>query len=254
VKAKAARMVLLVVGMAAFLLGLTACQDLAQVPHNVSAPSRPSGPSSGETGQLLTFSSGGASCSEGHSVQYRFDWGDGTSSAWGASTSASKSYTSAGSYPVKAQARCAHNTSVVSSWSSSRSVTITAPTYGGIGDTRDNGRLAITLRGVRTATTIGWSEADPGKIFLVVDLRVQALREGVSLYSTMFRAIQADGQAHDRSGASWWLDDMLGSMYDMGAGQWTAGELAFEVSPGQAHYTLEYKPTWDKAIVFRFTP
>lgn len=129
VKAKAVWMLLLAVGMVGLLLGLVGCQDLAQVPHTVSTPGRPSGPSSGEVGQSLTYSTGGASCSDGHSVQYWFDWGDGTYSSWSSSTTASKSWSSPGTYQVRAQARCSSDSSVVSSWSPSRTVTITAPAH-----------------------------------------------------------------------------------------------------------------------------
>ncbi|MBC7093693.1 DUF4352 domain-containing protein, partial [Candidatus Bipolaricaulota bacterium] len=235
----------------ALFLGLTGCFNLTQ--HFVSTPSRPSGPSAGEVGQLLTYSTGGASCSEGHPIQYRFDWGDGTYSSWSSSTTASKTWNSAGTYQVKAQARCATDPSVVSGWSSALSVSITAPAYGGIGDTRDNGRLAITLRSVRTANKISLFEPDPGKIFLIVDLKVRALRDGASFYVTMLRVTQADGQAHDWSGASVGLPNYLGSMYNMSAGQWTAGEAAFEVYPGQAYYILEYKPLYEDPIRFRFS-
>jgi len=94
-------------------------------PHTVSSPNRPSGASSGETGQSLTYSTGGASCSRGHSVQYRFDWGDGTYSGWSTSRNASKTWYSSGTYAVRAQARCSDDTTVQSSWSSTMTVTVT---------------------------------------------------------------------------------------------------------------------------------
>jgi len=105
------------------LLCLAACQDV-QPPHMVSTPTMPAGPTSGDMGQSLAFTTSGASCSQGHTVQYRFAWGDGTFSGWGASTSASKSYASAGTYQVQAQARCVTTPSVVGEWSISRAVVI----------------------------------------------------------------------------------------------------------------------------------
>lgn len=93
--------------------------------HTVSTPSTPSGPSSGVTGTSLAFSTGGSTCTAGHSVQYRFNWGDGTTSSWGAS-SQSKTYSSAGNYSVTAQARCATDNTILSSSSSGKSVAITA--------------------------------------------------------------------------------------------------------------------------------
>ena len=95
-------------------------------PCSVSTPATPSGPSSGQTGQSLSYSTGGSTCSNGHSVQYRFDWGDGSGySSWGSATQ-SHTYTSANTYTVKAQARCA-STLTESSWSSGKSVTISLP-------------------------------------------------------------------------------------------------------------------------------
>lgn len=92
------------------------------LPHTVNTPNTPSGPSEGCVGQSLTYSTGGSSCSYGHSVEYRFDWEDGMSS-WG-SASGSHSWSTAGTYCVKAQARCAVDHSIVSSWSGCKSVTI----------------------------------------------------------------------------------------------------------------------------------
>jgi C1A family cysteine protease len=92
----------------------------------VSAPTIPSGPTTGTPGTSYTYSTGGASSNLGHSVQYLFDWGDGTNSGWlpVGTTSASKSWESGGTYAVKAQARCATHTSAVSGWSVILSVDI----------------------------------------------------------------------------------------------------------------------------------
>ena len=118
----------LLLSLIVLLLGLAGClfQPL-QPPHTVSTPNTPTGPSSGEVGQTLTFSTGGASCSQGHPVEYRFDWGDGTYSSWSSSTDGSHSWSASGTYQVKAQARCATDTSVISGWSSARDVSITEP-------------------------------------------------------------------------------------------------------------------------------
>jgi YD repeat-containing protein len=95
--------------------------------ESVSTPSTPTGPSSGITGTSYTYTTGGSSSNVEHSVQYLFDWGDATNSDWlpVGQTSASKSWTSAGTHNVKAQARCSIHTSKVSPWSEILSVTIT---------------------------------------------------------------------------------------------------------------------------------
>jgi len=92
--------------------------------HTVSTPNTPSGPSSGQVGESLTFSTGGSTCSQGHSVQYRFDWGNGNYSSWSSTTSASYIYTTTGTYQVRAQARCASVTSITSGWSATKTVNI----------------------------------------------------------------------------------------------------------------------------------
>ena len=93
----------------------------------VSTPGVLTGPVSGSTGVSYTYTTGGSSSNLGHSVQYLFDWGDGTNSGWSSSSSASKSWSLFGSYTVKAQARCATDTSVVSNWSNPLSVSISVP-------------------------------------------------------------------------------------------------------------------------------
>ncbi len=101
-----------------------------RITETVSSPPALAGPTSGFTGTSYTYTTGGSSSSLGHSVQYSFNWGDGTSSGWlpVGTTSASHSWTTAGTYYVKAQARCAAHTSVVSTWSGTLSVTIVSAT------------------------------------------------------------------------------------------------------------------------------
>lgn len=92
--------------------------------ETISTPSTPSGPTSGVTGTSYIYSTGGASSNLGHSVQYQFNWGDGSSS-WGG-TSATHTWNTPGAYTVTAQARCATDTSKTSSTSGGMTVTITA--------------------------------------------------------------------------------------------------------------------------------
>ena len=88
-------------------------------PEAISVPSSLSGPTNGIIGTAYTYNAGGSSSNLGHSIQYLFAWGDGTDSGWlpVGQTSASKSWASASTYSVRAQARCSTHTSVVSSWS-----------------------------------------------------------------------------------------------------------------------------------------
>jgi hypothetical protein len=85
----------------------------------VSAPSIPNGPATGNINTEYAYITGGSSSNLGDPIQYQFDWGDGTESGWllVGNTSALKSWSVAGNYPVKAKVRCAIHPSVESTWS-----------------------------------------------------------------------------------------------------------------------------------------
>jgi probable HAF family extracellular repeat protein len=97
------------------------------VTETVSTPSAPSGPTGGTIGISYSYSTGNSSSNLAHSIQYLFDWGDGSNSGWlpVGTTSALHGWGSPGTYLVKARARCATDTSVLSNWSSSINVTCT---------------------------------------------------------------------------------------------------------------------------------
>jgi hypothetical protein len=107
--------------------GLSVTMSVSTPEATISAPNQPTGPATGNTGVIYNYSTGGASSDSGHALQYRFDWADGTYSTWSASTSASKSWTSDGTYAIKAEARCVLHTSVSSTLSSGLSVVISTP-------------------------------------------------------------------------------------------------------------------------------
>jgi hypothetical protein len=94
--------------------------------ETISSPSTPSGPSTGSTGSSYTYSSGGSTSNLGHSVQYQFDWGDGSTSGWlgVGTTNSSHIWAVAGTYAVKVQARCSTHNSAISNFSSAISVNI----------------------------------------------------------------------------------------------------------------------------------
>ncbi len=93
--------------------------------ETVSTPDKPSGSSSGQKNSSLSYSSGGATSSLGHSIAYQFSWGDGQTSSWDGATR-SHSYSSEGTFEIRVRARCTTHTNIVSSWSSSKSVTISS--------------------------------------------------------------------------------------------------------------------------------
>ncbi|RKZ07270.1 hypothetical protein DRQ32_10265, partial [bacterium] len=100
---------------------------VAATSETVSAPGAPTGPAAGETTASLSYTATGATSSEGHTVEYRFDWDDSSMSDWSAAMPANHAWAAAGSYSVKAQARCAADTTVESTWSTVLTVTVTAP-------------------------------------------------------------------------------------------------------------------------------
>ncbi len=93
-------------------------------PETVSTPDTPTGPSTGQVGQVLSYSTGGAVSNLGHTVEYQFDWGDGSFSSWSTSTTADHFWTYDSVFTVRARARCATHTDVISDWSDGLSVTI----------------------------------------------------------------------------------------------------------------------------------
>ena len=88
--------------------------------HPPNKPSKPSGPASCKAGSTYEYSSS-TTDPDDDQVFYLFDWGDGSTSAWlgpfssGATTTASHSWASQGSYQVKVKARDSNN--VESAWS-----------------------------------------------------------------------------------------------------------------------------------------
>ena len=79
--------------------------------ETVSTPSTPTGSTSGTTGSSYTYTTSGSTSSQGHSVQYLFDWGDGSNSGWLAmgTTSASKSWPSSGTYSGESAGEVFHS-------------------------------------------------------------------------------------------------------------------------------------------------
>ncbi|MDY0297780.1 MAG: C25 family cysteine peptidase [Acidobacteriota bacterium] len=125
--------------------------------ETVTTPNQPSGPTTGVAGGTYTYSTGGSSCSGGHSVQYRFDWGDGSYSNWlpVGTTSASHTWMSAGTYNVCAMARCAINY-FQSAWSSPLAVSLAnSPTWSGISRFGASADAGVATLEWHTSTEIG---------------------------------------------------------------------------------------------------
>ena len=88
-----------------------------------ATPATPSGVSSTLVNASIAFGTS-ATDPNGDSLQYRYDWGGGILSSWGAA-SQSYSWSAAGMYAVKAQAR--DSLLAESAWSAGKTVTISSP-------------------------------------------------------------------------------------------------------------------------------
>ncbi|MBN2065864.1 MAG: PKD domain-containing protein [Candidatus Thermoplasmatota archaeon] len=90
-------------------------------------PATPTGPSNGKTGFSYTYATSSTD-PDGDQVYYMFDWGDGTDTGWlgpytsGQSASASHSWTSEGTFPVKVKAKDTED--AMSVWSDSLLITL----------------------------------------------------------------------------------------------------------------------------------
>lgn len=95
----------------------------------VTVPGAPTGNASPFVNVNETYSTSGSTCSQGHPVEYSFSWGDGSSSVWSVSTSASHLWTTPGAKSVTVAARCQTHPSL-STASPALSVAV-APAYSG---------------------------------------------------------------------------------------------------------------------------
>ena len=89
----------------------------------VSNPGTPAGDTTPLVNLSYAYSTTGSTCSQGHPVEYSFNWGDGTSSSWSTSTTASHAWSSAGTKTVTVTARCQTHPSLTST-SAGRTVTV----------------------------------------------------------------------------------------------------------------------------------
>jgi len=187
--------------------------------ETISTPSIPTGPSMGNVNESLIYIAGGSTSRLGHSIQYRFNWGDGNYSEWSSSTSATHSWPSPGNYLVQAQARSSVNCGILSSWSSSKSVTINPPKAIII-------KYSVTITNERK----GWlwtMKADPGYTYLVVNLDIEndgydSFTTGQGLFYVVVKQVKYD------TGYYYPEKDALKSV-DLLDGGKISGKIAFEI-------------------------
>lgn len=78
-------------------------QDIAE---SISKPGTPSGETSPIVDMVYNYTTSGSTSDLGHTIEYSFNWGDGTSSEWNTSSSASHSWSNSGLKYVTVTARC----------------------------------------------------------------------------------------------------------------------------------------------------
>ncbi len=154
----------------------------------VTTPVTPSGIKNGMVNSSYTYTTGGASCLECSNLEYRFDWGDGHYSSWGSSMMASYTWSEAGTYQVRAQARCTVHTEQQSAWSGSLNVTMIEPVEAiPVGDLQIGARVVDNTWQwqFRTGEDYTYQEDDQTKpvVWLVVARDHYGADSGVTLLS-----------------------------------------------------------------------
>jgi hypothetical protein len=93
--------------------------------ETVTTPFVPDGPGRIAPQVQGTYVAGGSSSSLGHSLEYRFDFGD-SITPWSAATNLSYAWSADGRFFRRAQARCADHSEVMSAWSLAHVVIVAA--------------------------------------------------------------------------------------------------------------------------------
>ncbi|MEW6536824.1 MAG: FG-GAP-like repeat-containing protein [Candidatus Auribacterota bacterium] len=99
---------------------------ISEYPHYISKPSTPSGPSSGETSVWYAFSTS-ATCNQGHNVEYKFMWGDGSFSWYESESTQDHAWSAPGTYEITVIAHCTQDSNVYSDLSDVHIININTP-------------------------------------------------------------------------------------------------------------------------------
>ena len=191
--------------------GWTIEESMILAPETIGTPGNISGQSSPIKGTSYTYSIGAVSSSMGHTIQYSFNWGDGTSSPWSTSLSASHAWSSTGQKILVVTARCQTHTSITASNpGNSVNVTTTPPTAttsaaSGIGkntatlngSVNPNGTTTVGFFEYGLTTSYGTSTASSSGLTGSSAISLQAALTGLSsgtTYHFRMSSINAEGQ------------------------------------------------------------
>ncbi|MGI6496460.1 MAG: choice-of-anchor D domain-containing protein [Kiritimatiellia bacterium] len=90
----------------------------------VSTPDAPAGPDGAVRTRFVEFTAYATNL-YGHTVRYRFDWGDASTSEWSRAASQQHPWAETGEFHVRAQAQCEDHPEVISEWSAPSTISIT---------------------------------------------------------------------------------------------------------------------------------
>jgi PKD repeat protein len=202
-------------------------------------------PTTGPSPLEVRFDAAASSDPDGAILDYKWDFGDG---AIGSGKNESHIYEKEGIYSVRLTVtddRGATDTLVqeieISTPSDEETTTNTA----------DNGFLKVTLRGIRSESRIGVWESDSRCLFAIVDLKAEAIRDEQNVRDLDFRIVDSENRVYYSSGATYSLKNPFADSL-LARGEWTDGEIAFEVYPA-SHYMLKYDKRNQPPIEFRFS-
>ncbi|MBW2740051.1 MAG: carboxypeptidase regulatory-like domain-containing protein, partial [Deltaproteobacteria bacterium] len=90
-------------------------QNIAMDQAVASAPGTPSGETAPIVGTIYHYTTSGSTACIGHTIEYSFNWGDGTYSVWSVNKYADKTWATpnASGYSARAEARCQDNAGAV---------------------------------------------------------------------------------------------------------------------------------------------
>ena len=109
----------------AIMTGFAANAGQPRYAHSILIPALQPTATTCRIYQPLVMPATGVACNMRHTPECRFNWGDGTTSSWSTTASASHQWTQSGAFAVQAQARCTNGfVPVTSAWSVAVGITV----------------------------------------------------------------------------------------------------------------------------------
>jgi len=210
-------------------------------PHNVlitsSGANQPpictgvTGPTSGAPGDSLTFTATGSD-PDGDTIQYQFDYGDGTISSWQSSSSTTYSFSSENDYYISAQTK--DSGGLISGWCPSHIVAITEGIPPNIGQIHIHVKDYAGNRVPGSAAVIGTNTYDTSMGEILVNVPVGSHQVQVS--APGFKT--ATGTAESVEGDMNEYTAILGRLASDESSQWIDGQYNPDPIPGFSWWSI----------------